>query len=82
MFDPYIKLLRNGHIHEVHPRHHTNKMVNDVVTAYFTIVHIIFHFLWDHLARCVIFENGVLLMYMLEGVGSVANFIIAYEESQ
>ena len=59
-----------------------NKMVNDVITAYFTIVHIIFHFLWDHLARCVIVENGVLLMYMLEGVGSVANFIIAYEESQ
>ena len=59
-----------------------NKMVNDVFTAYFNIVHIIFHFLCDHLALCIIFENGVLLMYMIEGVSSVANFITAYEESQ
>ena len=29
-----------------------------------------------------IFENGVLLMYKLESVISVANFITAYEESQ
>ena len=35
--------------------------------------------LWTH---CGIFENGVLLMYMLEDVSSVANFITAYEESQ
>ena len=28
------------------------------------------------------FENGVLLMYTLEGVSSVANFITASEESQ
>ena len=39
-------------------------------------------FLWNHLAYCGIFENGVLLMYTLEGVSSVANFITAYEESQ
>ena len=45
----------------------------------FIIVQIIFHFLWDHFG---IFENGVLLMYTLEGVSSVANFITAYEESQ
>ena len=43
---------------------------------------IIFHLLSDHWAHCGIFENGVLLMYMLEGVSSVANFITAYEESQ
>ena len=43
---------------------------------------IIFHFLWDHWAHCGIFENGILLMYTLEGVSSVANFITAYEESQ
>ena len=42
---------------------------------------IIFHFHWGHWAYCGIFENGVLLMYMLEGVNSVANFITAYEES-
>ena len=47
-----------------------------------TIAQIIFHFLWDHCAHCGIFENGVLVMYTLEGVGSVANFITAYEESQ
>ena len=41
-----------------------------------------FHFFWDQLAYCGIIENGVLLMYMLEGVGSVANFNTAYEESQ
>ena len=40
---------------------------------------VIFSFL---LAYCGIFENGALLMYTLEGVSSVANFIIAYEESQ
>ena len=27
-------------------------------------------------------NNGVLLMYILEGVSSVANFITAYEETQ
>ena len=47
-----------------------------------TIVQIIFHFLWDHWVHCGIFDNGVLLMYTLEGVSSVANFITAYEESQ
>ena len=40
------------------------------------------YFLWDQWAHCGIFENGVLLMYTLEGVSSVANFITAYEESQ
>ena len=29
-----------------------------------------------------IFENGVMLMYTLEGVSSVENFINAYEESK
>ena len=48
----------------------------------FTIVQIIFYFLWDHWAHCDIFENEVLLIYTLEGVSSVANFITAYEESQ
>ena len=37
---------------------------------------------WAQWAHCGIFENGVLLMYTLEGVSSVANFITAYEESQ
>ena len=45
-------------------------------------VPIIFPLLWDHLVCCGIFENRVLLMYTLEGVSSVANFIIAYKESQ
>ena len=49
---------------------------------YLPIVQIIFHFLWDHWAHSGTFENGVLLMYTLEGVSSVANFITAYEESQ
>ena len=43
---------------------------------------IIFHFLWDYWAHCSIFENGVLLMYTLEGISSVSNFITAYKESQ
>ena len=43
---------------------------------------IIFRFFWDHWAHCRIFENGVLLMYMKEGVSSVANYINAYEKSQ
>ena len=29
-----------------------------------------------------LFENGFLLMYTLEGVSSVADFITTYEESQ
>ena len=36
-------------------------------SPYFTIVQIIFHFLWDHWTHCGIFENGVLLIYTLEG---------------
>ena len=36
----------------------------------------------DHLANCGILENGVLLMYTLEGVSSVANLITAYEKSR
>ena len=51
------------------------------VSTYFTILQIIFHFLWDQLVHCGIFENGVLFMYTLEGVSSVA-IITAYEESQ
>ena len=31
-----------------------------------------------HWAHCGMFENGALLMYTLEGVSSVANFITAY----
>ena len=42
----------------------------------------IFHFLWDHWAHYGTFDKRVLLMYTLEGVSSVANFITAYEESQ
>ena len=34
-----------------------------------------------NLAHFGIFENGVLLMYTLEGVSSVANLTTAYEES-
>ena len=37
---------------------------------------------WDHWAHYGTFENGVLLMYTLEGVSSVENFITAYEGSQ
>ena len=48
----------------------------------FTIVQIIFHFLWDHWAHYGTFKDGVLIMYTLEGVSSVANFITAYEESK
>ena len=47
-----------------------------------TIVQIIFLFLRGHWAHCGIFENGVFLMYTLEGISNVANFITAYEESQ
>ena len=54
----------------------------DMLNTCVTIVQIIFHFLWDHWAHCGIFETGVLLMYTLEVVSSVANFITTYEESQ
>ena len=42
----------------------------------FTIVQIIFHFLWDHWAHCGFFENGVLLIYTLEDISSVANSLL------
>ena len=48
----------------------------------YIIVQIIFYFFWDHWAHWGVLENGVLIMYTLEGVNSVANFITAYEESQ
>ena len=37
---------------------------------------------WDYWAHGDVFENVLLLMYTLEGVSSVANFITACEESQ
>ena len=40
------------------------------------------HFLWDRWSHCCIFWNRVLLIYNMEGVRSIANFITAYEESQ
>ena len=52
------------------------------VSLYVTIMQIIFHFLWAQWAYRDVFENGVLLMYTLEGVSDVASFITAYEESQ
>ena len=42
---------------------------------YFTIVQIIFPFLWDHWVYCGVFKNWVLLMYTLASVSRVANFI-------
>ena len=50
-----------------------------LVSPYITIGQIIFHFLWGY---CGIFENGILHMYMPQGVSSVANFITAHEKSQ
>ena len=55
---------------------------DQIFIAKVTIGQIIFHFLWDHWAHSGIFENGVLLMSMLEDVSSVANFITAYKETQ
>ena len=51
-----------------------DKHVDFEVSPYINMAQIIFHFLWDHWAHCRIFENGVLLMYMLEGLSGVANF--------
>ena len=52
------------------------------VSPCFTKVQIIFSFPLGSLGPMWVFENGVLLMYTLEGVSSFANFITAYEESQ
>ena len=56
--------------------------ISDQTLVRYHIFYHIFHFLWDHWAHCGILEIGVLLMYTLDGVSSVANFITAYEESQ
>ena len=65
-----------------HNRSHGHSLHSSLAPDVFTIVQIIFHFLWDHWAHSVTFENGVLLMYTLESVSNVANFITADEESQ
>ena len=52
------------------------------VFPYFTIVQLIIRFLLDHSAHSGIFENGVLRMYTLDSVSSLANFITAYKVSQ
>ena len=46
------------------------------------VVQILFRFLWDHWAHYGTLENKALLMFTLESVSSVANFITAYEDSQ
>ena len=46
------------------------------------LVQIIFSFPSGSLGPLCIFESGVLLMYMLEGLSSIVNFITAYEESE
>ena len=69
----------NGTLLEARPYNKHDKLLQTFVKKR---VQIIFHFLWDHWAHCGIFENGLQLMYTLEGVSSVANFIIAYEESR
>ena len=45
------------------------------ISPYISIKQIISHCLWDHWDYCATFEYGVMLMYTLEGVSSVANFI-------
>ena len=49
---------------------------------YFTIVQNIFSFPLGSSSYFDIFENGVLLMYTLEGISSVASIITAYEKPQ
>ena len=48
----------------------------------FPILGYIFNSGFDHWVHSGIFEYGVLLMYTLEGVSSVAIIITAYKESQ
>ena len=69
-------------VHVCWSEHSDSSFVYGFMSLDYGLVQSIFCFLWDHWAHCSIFENGVLLMYTLEGVSSVANFITAYEESQ
>ena len=43
---------------------------------------VIFYFVWDHRARPGYFENRIPLKPALVGVCSLANYSIAYEETQ
>ena len=49
---------------------------------YIIIVQVIFYFLWDHCAHPDYFENRIPLKPVLEGVCSLANYNVAYEETQ
>ena len=77
-----ISYFRSVDPSSVTRKYFQSSTMESMIPMDFTIVQIIFHFLWNHWAHCGVFENGVLLMYTLEGVSSVANFINAYEESQ
>ena len=46
------------------------------------IVQVIFYFLWGHLAHPGYFENRIPLKLALGGVCSLANYSVAYEETQ
>ena len=84
--EPACKTLRNNikqtYIRRIQQAAGTRRLYNVAMTLHARWDEAYFHFLWDHWAHCGIFETGVLLMYTLEGVSSVANFITAYEESQ
>ena len=52
------------------------------VPPYIIIVQVIFYLLWDHLAHPCYFENRIPLKPALGGVCSLANYSVAYEETQ
>ena len=50
--------------------------------SYIIIVQVIFYFLWDHWAHPGYFENRILIKPAQGCVCSLANYIVAYEETQ
>ena len=52
------------------------------VSKYIIIVQVIFYFLWDHWPHPGYFENQIPLKPALGGICSLANYSVAYEETQ
>ena len=52
------------------------------VSPYIIIVQVIFSLLWDHWAHPGYFENQISLKPVLAGICSLANYSVAYEETQ
>ena len=65
-----------------HWAHFESPKVQSFFKVQIIIVQVIFHFLWDHWAHPGYFKNRIPLKPALGGVCSLANYSVAYEDTQ